>query len=321
MISINKILKDSLYRRIVSSKISKGCWSVFRAVLMIGLGFVIIYPLLIKFSASFKSLSDINDPTTFLIPSQMTLSNYVKVIDFIHYIPTLLNTAGFTVLCSLLQTAACTLVAYGLARFKFWGKNIIFALVILTLIIPSQTILVPLYLQFKSFNLISLFTLLPNGNGIPMLNTYWPFVFMSASALGIKNGLFIYLLRQYFINMPKVLEEAAYLDGCGTFKTFTKIMLPGAVPMIMTVFLFSFVWLWNDYYYTAFLAPSMDILATQIGDVGRRINTVAGDFFNGTTGAIYNNTAMMLHMIPLIILYTFTQRYFVESVEKSGIVG
>lgn len=140
---------------------------------------------------------------------------------------------------------------------------------------------------------------------------------LSVTANGFKNGLYIYILRQYFTNVPNVLEEAAYIDGCNIFKTFYKIMLPGAMPMLITVFLFSFVWQWNDYYYTVILAPNLPTLTMNIYGLTSTLLGGAGSYWQEIVKA--PQTLMM--MVPLIILYIFTQRYFVESIEKSGIVG
>jgi len=318
---LNKLIKNTDKSKIIFNSLSKFIWIIFRFVLIVGISFIIIYPILTKLATSFKTYSDMYDPAVFLLPKEATFNNYSRVFEYLDYIKTLVNSFLFTALNSFFQLASCTLVAYGLARFKFKARSLIFGLVIFTLIVPAQTILMPLYLQFRYFSLETLFAIAPNGQGISLLNTYWPMFMMSLTALGFKNGLLIFILRQYFKNMPNALEEAAYIDGCGTFKTFLRIMLPGAVPMLITVFLFSFVWIWNDYFYTAFLTPSMKIMSISIVSVGQKINNLDKDPFNTITTMMYNNSAMMLHMIPLILLYTFTQRYFVESIEKSGIVG
>ena len=144
---------------------------------------------------------------------------------------------------------------------------------------------------------------------------------MGMGAVGFKNGLYIYMLRQYYINVPAALEEAAYIDGCGAVKTFIRIMLPGAIPLLVTIFLFSFVWQWNDYFYTSALGPGLNILATKLNRVGFNITARDGDAWNVVQQGIYDNVAIVLQMIPLIVLYIFTQNFFVESVERSGIVG
>jgi len=320
-INVKQLINDRNRQKALANRLFRFCWVIFRTVLLAGIAFLILYPIFTKLSTSFKSRSDLYDPTSVLIPGSPTVNNYKEVLDFIQYDKALLNTFLFTGFCALLQTLSCTLVAYGLARFKFWGRRIIFAMSIFVLVIPAQTILLPLYLQFMSFSPLSFVQLHPSG-GVTLLGTYWPLALLSISCLGVKNGLFIFLMRQYFINMPLVLEEAAEIDGCGTFKTFYRIMLPNAVPMIVTVLLFAFVWQWNDYFYNLFLGgEGLGLLSVKIYDIGRIINTQLGDPFNNITTAVYNNAAMMLHMIPVVILYIFTQRFFIQSIERSGIVG
>ena len=141
---------------------------------------------------------------------------------------------------------------------------------------------------------------------------------MALFAVGFKNGLYIFLLRQHFRNMPAVLEEASYIDGSGMFRTFTQIMLPGAVPLLVTVFLFSFVWMWNDYYYTTILAPglptlNMKLLGMSVGDIG----LILGEM--GTS--VLQSPRFILLITPLVVLYLLLQKSFTESIVKSGIVG
>lgn len=304
-----------------ADKIGKYIFALVRLVLLIGIAFIILNPILVKISNSIKSAADFFDPTVWMVPKNATLKNYIDVIKFIPYWGTLLKTLVFTSANGILQTISCTLVAYGIARFKFKGRNLLFALIILTLAIPAQTVLLPLYLQFKSFSFAALFSIVPPPDGIFLLNTYLPFFMLSITAMGIKNGLLIYILRQFFRNMPVVLEEAAYIDGCGIFGTFARIMLPGSLHMLVTVFLFSFVWSWNDYLYTGFLGQSMKIMSAQIYNIGYHMVSAAGNEFDYVLEGVYNNSAMILHIVPLIILYIFAQRFFVQSIERSGIVG
>ena len=137
---------------------------------------------------------------------------------------------------SVLQLAISCLVGYGFARFKFKGRNILFFIVILSLIVPAQTILIPLYFRFSS---------------IGLLNTIWPVVILSACGIGLKNGLYIYLMRQFFRGMPRELEQSAYIDGAGPLRAFVQIILPNAFNMMITVFLFSFTWQWTCLLYTS----------------------------------------------------------------------
>ncbi|MHB1484015.1 MAG: carbohydrate ABC transporter permease [Saccharofermentanales bacterium] len=292
--------------------------NIIKLILLSGLAFMILFPLITRFSASIKSTADLTDPTVIFIPKTPTLYNYNIVISAINYPVLLLKTAGLDILFSTIQLAACTLVAYGMARFRFRGRNLMFSMVILTMIIPPQTIILPLYFRFKYFGILNIFQFTGNLKGIDFIDTLWPFLLLSLTAVAFRNGLYIYLLRQYFKNLPEVLEEAAYIDGCGSFKTFYKIMLPGAVPMLITVFLFAFVWQWNDQYYAATLTPEIPFLSTVL-------KNIKFDSLTGMEGYLINqillNAKLFLLITPLIILYLFAQNFFTESIERSGVVG
>lgn len=299
-------------------KIKKAVWVLLRALILVGVGFMILYPVLIKISTAFKSYEDLYDPTIFFIPKNPTFSNFKVVFTASNYPTLLLRTALITSLIALLQTISCTLVSYGIARFNFPGRNLVFGCAIATLVIPPQAILLPIYLRFRFFNPLQLFTFWGELTGISLIDTLWPFIFLSCGAVAFKNGLYIYLLRQYFVNSPKALEEAAYVDGANRFTTFYRVMLPGAIPMIVTVFLFSFVWQWNDYYYTSVLAPNMPVMSTELMGLDfSSLGSMASSLVSSTSAA----PKFLLHILPLAILYIFTQRFFTQSIEKSGIVG
>ncbi len=297
--------------------------SVARTLLLIGISYMILLPLIVKFSNSFMSVRDLYDQTVKWIPRNFTLEHYKMVWRHMDYPTTFFNSLLLTTVVSVLQLIACTFVGYGLARFDFKGKNLIFVLVLLTLIVPPQMILIPLYLNFRFFDL---YGLLP-GTGFNLVGTYWPFILTSLTGVGLKNGLFIYIMRQFFKGMPRELEEAAYIDGAGLLRTFLYIMLPGAVPGLVIVFLFAFVWQWNDYLFIGlfmgggqFLPMALDVVSNNvIQEVtgGSAATEMQGDQYT----SLIDNTGMILVIAPLLILYSFMQRYFIESVERSGIVG
>jgi multiple sugar transport system permease protein len=290
-------------------------WSVFRALLIIGICYVILFPLLGKLATSFMAEVDMFDPTVHWVPRHFTLDNYRTVLDAIDYFGCLRNSFGLATMVAVLQLASCTLVGYGFARFDFRGREFLFALVLLTLIVPPQMIMIPLYLSFRYFDPLGL---LP-GNGINLLNSYWPFALTSATAMGMRNGLFIYIMRQYFRGMPAELEEAAYVDGAGALRTFFQVMLPSAVPVMVIVFLFSFVWQWNDDFYSTLFMARGQLLSSTIETLPLLI---LGDVYRTShLASILNNTGMMLTIGPMLILYALLQRHFVESVERSGLVG
>ena len=133
-----------------------------------------------------------------------------------------------------------------------------------------------------------------------------------------RCGLYIILMRQYFRGVPKELEEAAYIDGAGTVKTFISIMLPSAKTMMITGGLFSFVWIWLDSDFAPTLMPDMPLLANQFDKIASTWRTAAN---SSIVTSLYYNTAVIILILPRVILYLFTQKYFVESIERSGLVG
>ncbi len=317
MSGISKNLKKHIEQKTLQRKGYTYIWKLMRFVLLVGLSFMILYPVFVKFSASLKSTADMMDSTVVFIPKNPALQNYKIVLNSVNYMLTLLMTVLFCLVQSLLQLASCSLVAYGIARFKFRGHKLLFGMAVLTLIIPPQIILLPLYIRFHFFGITNIFQFSGIFSGVDLINTYWPFLLLSGTALGFKNGLYIYLLRQHFKNMPMALEEAAYIDGCGPFRTFLRIMLPGSVPMLVTVFLFSFVWQWNDTVYSGIFFPEIPTLANKL--YGMVFTTMGA----GTTlmSAVLESPKFFLLITPIVILYLFTQKLFVQSISRSGIVG
>lgn len=290
-------------------------WSIVRGVIITGISYIILYPLIVKLGMSFMREINIFDRTVQFIPRMLYLENYKVVWEHMKYPVTLRNSLCLTTLVSLLQLGSCTLVGYGFARFKFKGSRILFSLVIFTLVVPPQMIMIPLYLNFRYFTFFGLL----KKPGINLLGSYWPFIFTSVTAMGIKNGLFIYIMRQFFKGMSRELEEAAYIDGAGPVMTFIRIMLPNAVPALITVFLFAFVWQWNDYFYTSIFMRGADVMPIALQDLAYKV--VESHIITTNYRSIINNTGMLLYIAPLLILYLVLQRYFVESVERTGLVS
>ncbi len=293
---------------------------LIRMLVILGICYVILMPLLTKISSSFMMERDLYDQTVRWIPRNPTLENYKLVWSYMKYPEAFKNSLTLALIVSTLQLISCTIVGYGFGRFSFPGSKVLFGLVVFTLIVPPQMIMIPLYLNFRYFDL---FGLLPDG-GINLLGTRWPFILTSITATGLRNGIFIYILRQFFRGMPRDLEDAAYVDGAGPFRTFYRIMLPGAVPAMVIVFLFAFVWQWNDYFLTnIFLSGTTMLPITLEGLLFSASGYMVGGsaMLTGQYASLINNTGMLLFMLPLLVLYAFMQRYFIESIERTGLVG
>ena len=307
-------------------KIKKYFINLLRFVLIFGISFIILYPLITKLSVSIMPESDFYNPTVGWIPTKVTLNHYITVWRNMNYPVAFFNTFVLSLSVSILQLIACTIVGYGLARFQFKAKGIIFFSIIFTLVVPPQMISTPLYLNFRFFDFFGLFP-----NSINLINSYWPFLLTSLTATGFQNGLFIYIMRQFFLGMPKNLEEAAYIDGAGLFKTFYRVMLPGAKAALLVVFLFAFVWQYNDYFFTMLylengnylpqaLASLIHSLTLAYESQGMNVGN-PNNFFGEHYLSILNNTGMLLVISPLLIMYSFLQRFFIESIERTGLVG
>jgi len=303
----------------------KWIWPFVRAVLMVGLCFVILYPILKKISNAVKARSDLLSPIVLWIPQNFSLDNLKYAIEVMDYWGTLFNTVCLCLLTTVLTIISCSLAGYGFARLRFKGSNLLFACVILTILVPPTTIFIPLYFNLKDFTLMGLIPLF-TGKPVNLLNTYWPFILTSVTGNSFKAGLFIFIFRQFFREIPRELEEAAYVDGASVTKTFASIMLPNAIPAIITVGLFSFVWQWNDSFYTTTYLTSAKVMAIQLSSLPYNLNVKLTPQLPVGEGDVFylsmvQDTGILLAMLPLIILYIFTQRYFVESIERTGIVG
>lgn len=301
--------------------------SICRFILLFGMCFLILQPILQKISVSFMAESDLYDPVVTSIPLHFTTSNYELAAKIMSYGKSLFNSFTISLTIAILQIAVCTLVGYGFARFKFPFRNFWFACVILVILIPPQTISTSLYLSFRFFDIFGLVEA-ATGSAINLRGSVLPYYLLSATCMGLKNGLYIYMIRQFFRNIPKELEEAAYVDGCGTLKTFFRIMLPDAKPILTSCFLFAFVWQWTDSFYSNMFLGSTKLLSTElyrvVDNLGVYINRELGSA--GGQGAVsmaYSNcilsTGVLMIILPLIILYLFAQKGFVESLSSSGI--
>ncbi len=314
------------HRKITAARFGRFLWRVIRAVIIIGICFVILYPLFIKLSVSFMDESDLYDSSVKYVAKTFTLNNYKMAIEGMDYYKEMLVTAALSGGVSLLQLIACMLTAYGFARFNFPGKKLLFGCVILTLIVPPQIIMLPMFMHFRYFDVFGIIKG-TTGETANLIDTYWPFIIQAVTCTGFKNGLYIYMLRQFFKGMPKELEEAAFVDGSNKIRTFLTIMVPSAVPMMVTVFLFGFVWQWTDTYYSSLYLPTTKVLSSSLSSLAAEVysqyESFGGsmNFISPGFASMMNNTGVILLILPLIIVYLICQKSFVEGIERSGIVG
>ena len=310
-----KFSKEKVRKFFMGSKEKQGFLKVFCIyALLICIGFIYLNPILQMLSKSFMNLDDLLDSSINWIPSKFILSNYAqaaKSMDFWASLGKSIILAGVPTLCNLIS---CAIIGYGLARFEFPFKKVVLAVIVFTFILPSQVTMIPTYALYSQ---------------IGILGTILPFVVPPLLGMGINAPIFIMIFWQFFRQVPKVLIEAAQIDGAGYFKSFFRISLPSATPAFITVGLFSFVWYWNESYLTEMYVSGVmtksgwTSLVIQLDNFASNYNSYATTAASGATSIneAINMSGTMLSILPLLLMYFVLQRYFVESIDKTGITG
>jgi multiple sugar transport system permease protein len=313
-------------------------WVIFRLVLLVGISYVVLFPFVAKITGSFMSPADFIDSMVKMIPRQPTTDTYRAITIENHYWRAMGNTAILSGLCAISQMIICTIVGYGFSKFKFKGSNIFFLLVIFTLLVPHQTLQFSLFMQFRYFDIFSvgpfpgiygfiqktfLGVTRAQDLSINFINTYWPLAFLSLTGLAFKNGLYILMMRQFYKGVPDELEEAAYVDGAGVFKTFFTIIIPLSIPMMVTVFLFAFTWQWTDeFYVNLFTTENGPYLMPKIVQIPRSLTQSTEAIAASTMyQSAIRSTAGLMIIAPLILVYLVGQRFLIQGVERAGITG
>ena len=280
--------------------------TILQLILIVGIAYVILSPVIGIVSQSFFSDADQANPMVFTIPVSPTLERYQGAWEELDYISTLASTLIYTIVNTLMQVFICSMVGYGFARFDFPGKKLLFACVVVMIVVPSHTIMLPQYMTFRSMELMRSTT---------------PMFILSIFGVGLRSGLFIYIFNQFFRGLPKEIEEAAFVDGANTAYTYFFIMLINAMPAVITVTVFSLVWQYNDMFYAKlFQIPNEALLARRLSTLQSNIGANL-KIMNPAIQKLYVNAGVVLMMVPILLIYLVLQKRFVEGVERSGIVG
>lgn len=283
--------------------------SIFRWIVLIGVSYVILSPLIGMLSNSFFSESDRMNPLVYIIPMKPTLANYDLALKRLNYLRTMLGTMGFSLSLMVIQILICSMVGYGFARYEFPCKKILFACIVVMIVIPPDSIMLPLYMTFMNFA------------GHNILRTPTPMYLMTLLGCGLRSGLYIYIFNQFFRGLPKEIEEAALVDGAGPFYTYLRIMLVNATPSIITVSIFSMVWQYNDLFFSKlFLLDSKICISKKISTLTATLANL-DKILNPHELQIYFYAGVLAVIAPVLIIYIVLQRFFMEGVERSGIVG
>lgn len=292
-------------------------------IVLIAFSYIMLYPFVFMAINSIKSPEDWFDPTVMWVPKSISFDNFnaaVKVLDFWN---SLLSTFKNQILSALLSFVSCAIAGYGLARYKFKGRSILIAIMIFCILVPDTLTIIPSYNNFRHLDFFGLFGLINKISGLNLrpnlIDTPAVFWLPSLLSVGLKNGLFIYIYMQFYKGLPKELEEAAWIDGAGPWKTFLRIVVPSSGAAAITVLVFSVVWYWNDYYLAQIFLSQKYPLSVELANFHANI-AVNLENFKFTVGSLLI-TCCFISIVPLLIFFLFLQRKFVSSVVTSGIVG
>lgn len=282
--------------------------------LLCALSFIFLYPFIIMLCKSLMTDSDLINITVKWLPSRLEWSNYKIAYAKLWFSKFVVNSSLVAILATAGHIFSCALTGYAFARYKFRLKGVLFGIVILSMIVPAQVIIFPLYMQYSSWD---------------WLDTYLPLLVPTFFGFGLSGGFFIFLFRQFFMGLPYEMEEAARVDGCGPIRTYVRIMLPMAQSSLLVCGVLSLVWHWNDYF-----EPGVYITATDRKMLPHRLPSLYAllnaENFNmiqmtDIEGLIFNEAMLMaatfLCILPILIMYLILQRRFMEGVERSGLTG
>lgn len=324
MIDSAKNSQRNLQKYMFKKKFLSVSVSVLRYVFLFSFSYVLLYPLLFMLSHAFENPLDYLDPTIEWVPKNYTFQNFKLAWEALDIPNSLYSTLFMQIISALIKVVSCGIAAYGLARFEFKGKTVLKFLLLLNILVPTTMVIIPSYLNFRYMDFFGILNLVGNIVGeelrINILNTPFVFYLPSLLAVGLRGGLFIYIFMQFFKGFPRELEEACWLDGAGGWGTFFRVVVPSSGVPILTVFIFSVIWHWNEYYTPSMYLAENFPLAVKVRDAFMSLFSMGYNQYSAEAV----NAAMagcILFILPLLIMYLFLQRKFIESVTQTGIVG
>ncbi len=324
-------MSDRSYQ--IKNKSGKAAINVFVFLLVVGLCFSILYPLLKLAPTVFSEIKDIGNPNVIWLPMKFSITSFRAATRFV--MPAGIWTLGKTVLYAagimVLQVFFSAMVGYAMARVKSVFSKISYFLVILVFLVPRQSLLLAQYIFFKHFDFLGIMNLTTTAGEVDLINNPITLVLLAIFGFGVNQALFIFLFAQFFRNIPKELEEAANIDGCGFIRTYFRIMLPNAIPIISTVATLSFVWNYGDTYFTNYFSPDAGLMSTLLSTtfVSANKNYVLNAIqtwyeipaINDFAFDAAKQAGVLIYLIPLLIVFLISQRKLVQNMESSGLVG
>ncbi|MGB0417470.1 MAG: carbohydrate ABC transporter permease [Acholeplasmataceae bacterium] len=298
----------SLRRRLLGMQFTDGLiYKGIVVLLLISFSYIYLYPMLFMLTNSFMNVEDLINPGVKWIPTVVEIENYRRAIEVLELPSAIFSSTSYVLRVSLSATISSALIGYGFATFNFPLKKLLFALMLATFILPSQVTMVANMLIFRNLGIMS---------------TQQSMILPAIFGQGYNAAIYILIFYQFFKTIPNVLRESAEIDGATPFKVFYKIALPLAIPSLLIVFLFSFVWYWNETFMTGLYVGDQITLPLKLQAFRASYETL---FPPGSFGSELNEAIMlagnMLTILPLLLLYFLAQRFFTESIDRTGITG
>lgn len=326
---LNKVRKNGLDSYQAKKRTMSFLLMAFRLFILIGLSYIILFPIFNLVTSSFKRSEEYFDATIIWFSKNPTLENIKSAITALDFFKSILNTLKVMIPSVVLQMISCSMAGYGFSRFKFPGKKLLFGLLIFLIIVPPQVVTIPTYIYYRNFDFMGISKLLSLFTGTDMtvsiLDTVWSSYLPAMFASGLRAALFIFIFNQFFKGLPRDLEEAASIDGCNAFTTYMRIMLPNALPALVTVLIFSIVWYYNDTYISGIFMTNNKTLALSLMGVTQQLTQmvihgqiVMSDPYKANLAL---QAAAVIFILPPLLIYLPLQKLFVENIDRTGIVG
>lgn len=308
--------------------VKKWTVAILRAVFLLAFAYILIYPVLFMISNALKTSADNMNPAVTWLSRAPTLYSFRAAFTIMDYPRALLNTVKFELISAVIEVFVCAVYAYGLARFKLRFKRVMMFFLVLIILVPDVMLIIPRIVNFRHMDFLGILGLLKELTGFDLrpnlTDSVLTFYLPSLFGVGLKGGLFIYIYMQFFKGLPAELEEAAWLDGAGPFTTFMRVILPSSGVVILTVFIFSFVWHWNDWLLAIMYTDQNDTLAVITKNINQYISYASESAviqLDSKRSFGIPLAACLLYIAPPTVLYLILQKKFIQSIDRVGIVG
>lgn len=282
--------------------------------ILICISFVFLQPIFKIISRTFMSAADVIDPAVEWLPKKFSIANLKVAADVLNLPVTLRNSIIFSGILAICQTIVSALTGFALSRFNFKLKNFWFIMILMAFIIPVPVLMIPRLMMFVSVQ---------EAIGFNLIGTSIPQVLMALLGQGVYSTVLILIFNNFFNMIPKVLDEAAMIDGASPFQVFIHVAMRMSLSTILVVFLFSFVWNWNETYITGtLLRNSIQLLPSKLSlfnsEFDSAVSASGGAF---RINEAYKMAATFISIAPLLLLYSFVQKKFIQGIENTGITG